>query len=145
MSQHDRAAHFGLEKLSDAGLTLADPSQDIRGRTVTDRQGEKLGHVSGLFIDAEERKVRMIELHAGGFLGVGDRHFLLPIETVRAVTPDDVCVEETREHILGAPAYDPMLVEPPTAASLQSHYDHYGVAPHWSTGSPSSEPPAQQF
>ena len=145
MNQHDRPADFGLEKLSDAGLTLADRSQDIRGRTVVDRQGERLGHVSGLFIDTKERKVRMMELRAGGFLGLGDRHFLLPIETVLTVTADEVRVGETRERILGAPLYDPMLVEPPTSASLQSHYDHYGVSASWSTGGTSSESPTHQF
>ena len=145
MSQHDRPADFGLEKLSDAGLTLADPSQDIRGRTVVDHQGEQLGHVSGLFIDTKERKVRVMEVRAGGFLGLGDRHFLLPIETVLSVTADEVHVGETRERILGAPVYDPMLIERPTAASLQSHYDHYGVSPSWSTGGTSSDSPTHQF
>ena len=144
MNQPD-PAHFGLERLSDAGLNLADPAQDIRGRAVVDCDGERLGHVSGLFIDAEHRKVRMMELRAGGFLGIGERHFLLPIETVRAVTADDVRVGETRARILQAPIYDPQLVESPTSASLQSHYDHYGVTPTWSTGASSSEPPTQQF
>jgi hypothetical protein len=144
MSQEERLAQFGLEKLSDAGLTLADPSQDIRGRKIVDRQGEQIGHVSDLFID-EERKVRMMEVRAGGFLGLGDRHFLLPIETVLSATAGEVIVGATREHIVGAPVYDPRLVERPTSASLQSHYDHYGVNPRWSTGSPSAESPTQQF
>lgn len=104
-----------------------------------------MGSVSELFVDAEHRKVRMIELRAGGFLGIGERHFLLPIETVRAVSANEVRVGEARNRILEAPVYDPMLVDSPTAASLQSHYDHYGVTPTWSTGASSSEPPPQQF
>jgi sporulation protein YlmC with PRC-barrel domain len=144
MSQHN-PAHFGLEKLSDAGLTIADPSQDTRGRTVVDCDGVRLGHVSGLFIDVEHRKVRMMELRSGGFHGIGDRHFLIPIETVRAVTADEVHIGETSGRLLEAPVYDPLLVEPPTSASLQSHYDHYGVTPTWSTGASSSESPTQQF
>ena len=145
MSEHDRPADFGLEKLSDAGLTLADPSQDIRGRTVVDRQGEHIGHVSGLFIDTEERKVRLMEVRAGGVLGLGDRHFLLPIETVLGVTADAVQVGQTRDRIVGAPVYDPALAALPSSEPLQSHYDHYGVTPSWSTGSTSSESPTQQF
>ena len=131
---------------SGALTNIADRSQDIRGpRTVVDRQGEHIGHVSGLFIDTKERKVRVMELRAGGVLGLGDRHFLLPIETVLAVTADEVRVGETRARILGAPVYDPVLVERPTAASLQSHYDHYGVTPSWSSGRTSSESPTQRF
>jgi len=144
MSQHD-PAHVSLEKLSDAGLTLADTSQDTRGRLVVDCDGERLGHVSGIFIDVEHRKVRLLEMRAGGFLGIGERHFLIPIEAVRVVTADEVRVGETRDHILAAPVYDPTLVEPPTSASLQSHYDHYGVTSTWSTGASSSGSPTQQF
>ncbi len=139
-SQHD-PAHFALEKLSDAGLALADPSQDTRGRLVVDCDGVRLGHVSGIFIDVwNTRKVRLIEMRRAG--GVSRdrraRHFVLPIEVVRAVTADEVRVGETRDRILASPVYDPMLVEPPTSASLQSHYDHYGVTPTWSTGASSS-------
>lgn len=144
MSEHDRSAHFGLVKLNEAGLTVADPAQDIRGRTVVDRAGEAIGHVSDLFVDDRER-VRLVEVRAGGFLGVGDRHFLLPIEAVVEVTADRVRVDRTREHIVASPAYDPQLVHAHTRESLQETYDHFGVAPSWSTGQSSPESPTQQF
>ncbi len=68
-----------LEKLRETGLALAYDAQDIRGRKVNDPNGDAVGHVSNLFIDVGERKVRMLEIRGGGFLGIGDRHVLVPV------------------------------------------------------------------
>ncbi|MGH7707592.1 MAG: PRC-barrel domain-containing protein, partial [Vulcanimicrobiaceae bacterium] len=87
-----------LVKLSAANLTLADPSQDIRHRRVVDQNGAAIGHVSELIVDRAERTLRMLQVAAGGFLGLGERHFLLPIEAVTSVTPDEVRINRTCEH-----------------------------------------------
>ena len=71
-SQHTNTE---LAKLSETDLILADSTEDIRGRKVVDSNGEDMGHVGALFIDRDERKVRLLEIRAGGFLGIGDRHF----------------------------------------------------------------------
>jgi sporulation protein YlmC with PRC-barrel domain len=123
-----------LTKLSDSGLELADPRQDIRGRKILDPNGEEIGHVSSLFIDAGEKKVRMVEIRAGGFLGIGDRHTLLPVDAITSVTPHEVHVTETRSRIAGAPAYDPALVETPTSSAWEPFYGYYGLSPYWGDG-----------
>jgi sporulation protein YlmC with PRC-barrel domain len=120
-----------LEKLSDTDLALADVDQDIRGRKVVDRNGEDIGHVSNLFIDTGERKVRMLEVRAGGFLGLGDRHFLLPVDAITSVGKDDVHVDQTREHILNSPVYDPSLIELPDHEYWEPFYGYYGLPPYW--------------
>jgi hypothetical protein len=61
--------------------------------------------------DAAERKVRILEVRAGGFLGLGDKHFLLSVDAVTSVGEDAVHVNETRERIVHSPAYDPHLVD----------------------------------
>jgi sporulation protein YlmC with PRC-barrel domain len=133
MSQSENSSR-PLEKLSDAGLALADKSQDIRRRKVVDADGAEIGHVSHLFIDAEERKVRMIEVAAGGFLGLGDRHFLLPVDAIVSVGDHEVRVCETRERVVGSPAYDPTLIKAPTPKHLDIFYGYYDLAPYWSAG-----------
>jgi sporulation protein YlmC with PRC-barrel domain len=85
MSQPRHTTNLKLEKLSDTNLTLAHTAEDIRGRKVLDASGSDIGHVSALFIDRGERKVRTLEIRAGGFLGLGDRHFLLPEEAITSV------------------------------------------------------------
>ncbi|HEY5085820.1 MAG TPA: PRC-barrel domain-containing protein [Gemmatimonadaceae bacterium] len=134
MSQHEDTVNIALEKLKDTTLTLSDSSQDIRGRKVIDRHDEEIGHVTALFIDKGERRVRMLEIRAGGFLGLGDRHFLLPVDAITSVAKDEVHVNETRERIVNSPAYDPNLTETPTQESWAPLYGYYGFSPFSSTG-----------
>ncbi len=122
-----RASHSQLENLNNSNLTLADESEDIRGRHVTDRDGAHIGHVSGLFIDTDESKVRMLEVRAGGFLGFGDRHVLIPVGAVISVAKNDVRVNQSREHVMNSPAYDPKLAALPGDASWDSFSGYYGL------------------
>jgi sporulation protein YlmC with PRC-barrel domain len=129
--RHDNIA---LKKLSETNLDLADPSQDIRGRKVIDRDGSETGHISALFVDEADRRVRMLEISGGGFLGMGDRHYLLPVDAIERVTKDEVRISETRERVAGSPAYDPELVDVPTRENWEPFYGYYGLSPYWGTG-----------
>ena len=123
-----------LETLSNTGLELADSSQDIRHRKVVDVHGAAIGHVSDLFIDPDERKVRMLEIRAGGFLGIGDRHVLLPVDAITSVSKDEVHVNESRERLVRSPAYDPTLIDEPTQQYWEPFYGYYGLSPYWGAG-----------
>ena len=71
MTQRPRT-ELGFVKLSDSDFVLASPEQDIRGKDVYDADGEKVGRADDLYIDGQERKVRFLEVSAGGFLGIGE-------------------------------------------------------------------------
>ena len=120
-----------LVKLTDAKLTVADPTQDIRDRKVIDQQGEEIGHVSGLFIDQAERKVRMLQVAAGGFLGMGERHVLIPVEAISNITPEQVHINQTRERVVNSPAYDPNLEKMGNLELWEPYYGYYGYTPYW--------------
>lgn len=120
-----------LVRLDDTDLTLADPADDVRGRPVIDAHGDEVGEVDGLIIDQEERRVRLLQIASGGFLGVGKQKVLVPVDAVSGVD-DTVHVDAEREQVAKAPAYDPELVlDRTTAAGI---YDYYGYAPYWNTG-----------
>jgi sporulation protein YlmC with PRC-barrel domain len=124
-----------LQNLSGSNLILANPDLDIRGRAVVDRHGVEIGHVSDLFVDASERKVRMLQIRTGGgFLGIGDRHVLLPVDAIASVAKDTVHVNETRDRVVNSPAYDPALLEAPTPKIWEPYYGYYGLLPYWGTG-----------
>jgi sporulation protein YlmC with PRC-barrel domain len=129
------ASEAPLVRLKDTGLALEDRDQDIRDRKVVDRDGKEIGHISSLFIDEDERKVRMLEIRAGGFLGIGDRHFLIPVDAITKVAKAEVHVNETLERIVLSPVYAPALVE---GAIPQKHwepfYGYYGLSPYWGDG-----------
>jgi sporulation protein YlmC with PRC-barrel domain len=123
-----------LENLNDSELTLEDSHLDIRRRKVFDKHGLDIGHVSDLFIDVADRKVRMIEVRADGLFGIGDRHFLLPVDAIVSVGKDEVHVDATRERVIGSPAYDPALLADPTPKFWEPYYGYYGLMPYWGTG-----------
>jgi sporulation protein YlmC with PRC-barrel domain len=123
--------HAELEKLDDSGLELDDYTQDLRGRKVVDRDGAQIGHVSNLFIDRSERKVRMLEIRTGGFLGIGERHVVLPIDSILRVSKDLVTVRDVRAFVAASPAYDPKLVVDPRQEAWAPFYGYYGVTPYW--------------
>ncbi len=133
MSQQ-RAARSQLENLNNTNLVLADAAEDIRGRRVIDRHGVEIGYTSSLFIDTVERKVRMLEVHAGGFLGLGERHVLVPVGAVASVAKHGVRVNQSREHVLSSPAYDPTLIQLPVSGCWEPFYGYYGLPPYGGFG-----------
>ncbi len=98
-----------LRTLRDIGETVSDDDQHIRGRMVKDLDGRDLGTIDGLLVDAEADKVRFIEVASGGFLGLGETKSLIPVEAITKITDHEVHISHTREHVAGAPPYDPEL------------------------------------
>jgi len=120
-----------LTKFSDSDLVLEDDRLDIRGRKVIDAAGKAIGHVRALFIDDAAKKVRLLEIAGGGFLGIADQHFLLPIDAVTKVTATLVYVNESGARVLSSPAYDPTLIQPYNRQYWEPFYGYYGRAPYW--------------
>jgi sporulation protein YlmC with PRC-barrel domain len=71
-----------LMRLSDTELTVADPAEDIRGRTVLDHNGEEISDVNDLLIDNHEKRVRFLAVASGGYLGLGQTKFLIPVDAI---------------------------------------------------------------
>lgn len=120
-----------LERMSETDLTLTDPAQDVCGRDVKDRHGDDVGHVDDLLIDADSR-VRYLRIAAGGFLGIGEHTFLIPVDAISKIDTDHVHVDQTRDHLSKTPAYDPELTY--DEDYYTNLYGYYGHAPYWSPG-----------
>lgn len=129
MSETDKAK---LVRLSDTDFTLGASEEDIRGHRVFDGSGEEIGHVNDLLVDEREVKVRFLEVAAGGFLGLGERKFLIPVDAVTRIERDEVHVDQTREHVIAAPEYDPEVVQEETY--WNDLYGYWGYAPFWTPG-----------
>jgi sporulation protein YlmC with PRC-barrel domain len=69
----------------------------MRGLEVYDITDEQIGTVEDLYVDREARQARFVVVSAGGFLGVGKKHFLVPTEEVsRDMGEEQVTVTEPR-------------------------------------------------
>lgn len=121
-----------LEKLSDAHLTVQDPNEDIRGRKVLDKNGDDVGTVQDLLIDGQEHKVRLMQVGSGGFLGIGETTVLIPIDAITRIADNAVHINQTREHVIRAPAYDPALTN--DQQYWGNIYGYYGYGPFWDMG-----------
>ena len=118
----------GLVRLSDSGLVPEDLTQDVRGLDVYDRDGDQIGTVDDLYADAEERKVRFLDVSAGGFLGLGEKCFLVPVEAVGEVCKDGVVVvDQGRRKVAGSPPFDAEVV--PQPSYQREVYEYYGYLP----------------
>ena len=114
-----------LRSLRDTDRTISSSDQDIRGRMVKDKDGRDLGRIEDLLVDDIERKVRFMEVATGGFLGFGESKSFIPIDAITRMTPDEVYISHTREHVAGAPRYDPDLV-PSDLHYFFNLYPYYG-------------------
>jgi sporulation protein YlmC with PRC-barrel domain len=121
-----------LMRLGDSDQTLADPTDDIRGRKVVDRDGHEIGKVDDLLIDVEHRKVRLLGVAHGGLFGIGATPLFVPVETVERVTDEVVGIDRSREQVAAAPGYDPELVD--RDEYFTNLYGYYGYAPYWAPG-----------
>ena len=107
--------------LTDAGLELADISDDVRRRTAWIATAE-VGKVDGLITDETERKVRFLEVGSGGFLGLGEKRQLVPVEAITGVDEDAVRTSAERHRLRAV--YDPEVV--PERRYYEGVYGYYG-------------------
>ncbi len=128
----DTARMGTIVSLRDANLTVADPSEDVRGFEVIDRHGEKIGDVDDLLLDLDEKRVRFLRVAHGGFLGIGEEHFLVPVDAVTQIRADRVHIDRERGGIGDAPGYSPELAEQPDYYG--DVYGYWGYGPYWASG-----------
>lgn len=132
MTTADAHQEPALIKLSDTGMEIPDPEEDIRGKTVIDNHGSKLGKVADLLVDDGLRHVRFMLVEHGGILGIGATESFIPVDTITEVIADEVHVDTDLKTVAGIPEYDPDIESKPR--SYRETYDYYGVTPFWDPG-----------
>jgi|SRR5579859_1617604 len=121
-----------LREIGAEGLTVSDPAEDVRGRKVLDTADEHIGDVDDLLVEHGKHIVRFLRVATGGFLGLGETKFLIPVDAITSIDDEAVHVNQTREHVASGPRYDPDLINKPH--HLANVYEHYGSVPFWAEG-----------
>jgi sporulation protein YlmC with PRC-barrel domain len=97
-----------LINLNDTNLHLEESWQDLRGLDVYDANDDQIGSVEDVYVDRERREARLLDVSAGGMLGIGKKHFLVPVEDVRRdLDGDRLTVEHPKEKVMKSPEFDP--------------------------------------
>ncbi|GGL05934.1 PRC-barrel domain-containing protein [Mangrovihabitans endophyticus] len=121
-----------LVKMSDSSKTIADSDNDIRNRTVVDRDGSEVGFIEDLLIDSQDEKIRFLRVEHGGILGFGATPSFIPIEAITSVDEEKVHIDQSKGQVAEAPRYDPELVD--ESEYYNDVYGYYGYPPFWAPG-----------
>jgi sporulation protein YlmC with PRC-barrel domain len=129
---HPTRAGIGLIRLGESDFVPANLEDDLRGKDVYDEGGQHVGSVEDLYVDRQEREVRFLEVGVGGFLGIGEKRFLVPVESVVKVAEGWVAIEADRTEKVEGPAPFDTKVAPPPADDHRA--EDYASPPYGDTG-----------
>lgn len=107
----------------------------LMGDDVYNPQGEKLGTIKELMLDIDLGRVAYAVLSFGGILGMGDKLFAIPFESLRLnAEKEHFTLDVPKERLKEAPGFDKDNW-PSTADRTWGREIHtfYGVEPYWET------------
>jgi sporulation protein YlmC with PRC-barrel domain len=107
----------------------------IIGNKVVNADGELLGTIKDLVIDLDDAQIAYVVLSFGGWLGLGDKLFAIPLEALTFDTRENrVILDVDKEVLKNAPGFDKDKW-PDTAQYeagwLLDIYEYYGYSPYW--------------
>lgn len=77
------------------------------GENVNDAQGDKLGEIKDLVIDANSRTIRYAVLAHGGVMGIGEKQFAYPVSMLKTKAgSDDLVLNVSKDKLENAPGFD---------------------------------------
>jgi sporulation protein YlmC with PRC-barrel domain len=107
----------------------------IVGNKVVNREGEQLGNIKDLMIDLDDAQIAYAVLSFGGFLGLGDKLFAIPLEALTFGTEDHTAIlDMDKEALKSAPGFDKDHWPDDAqyeAGWLLDIYEYYGYSPYW--------------
>ena len=112
-------------------------ASSLIGDKVRNSQGEDLGKIEEFMIDLNTGCVAYAVLSFGGFLGLGDKLFAIPIQAL-SLDEDEKCfvLNVEKDRLKNATGFDkdswPDMADQKWSSQL---YDYYGYEPYWKTGS----------
>jgi hypothetical protein len=100
------------------------PHQELRQKSVFDSGSRHIGQVGNLYVD-DNRDLQFIDVVTSGFLGLGKKHHLVPVEAITDEAPGSVTLEVDQGAVESAPDFPNPQVGPDD--SLQRAVrEHYG-------------------
>lgn len=82
-------------------------SSSLTGNSVRNADGEDLGKIEDFMLDTSTGEVSYAVLSFGGFLGIGNKLFAVPMQAMRLDPENEAFViDETKERLEHAPGFD---------------------------------------
>ncbi len=107
----------------------------ILGNKVINTERQQLGTIKELMVDLDDAQIAYAVLSFGGFLGVGDKLFAIPLEAL-TIDPQDhtIILDVDKEVLKNAPGFDKDHWPDDAqyeAGWLLDIYEYYGYSPYW--------------
>ena len=103
--------------------------EKIIGSKVINAKGETLGKIEDLVVDIDTGRIVYAVLESGGFLGIGDKLFPVPWESLAALPSEGIFfLNQSKEQMEKAPAFDKKNL--PDMGDMrwgEGIYKHYGI------------------
>ena len=81
------------------------PQRELRQREVFDSGDSLIGYVANIYVD-DDGTSRFVDVATGGFMGLGTKHRLVPVETIAEGDPGSITLRVDRHTVEGAPTLD---------------------------------------
>src|ERR1044071_7377379 len=113
-------------------------ANDLIGKNVTNPAGERMGDIKDLVIDVDSGKIVHAALDFGGFLGMGDKLFAVPWQSL-GMTPDGkkFTLDVPKDRLKNAPGFDqkhwPNMADRQFVTDV---YNYYIQKPYWEVKAP---------
>ena len=113
-------------------MTTMLSATSIVGDAVRNNQNEDLGKIEDLMIDTVRGDVQYAVLSFGGFLGIGDKLFAVPMEQLKLDAGNKCFVLNVpKEQLKNAPGFDkdnwPSFADTAFQRQVGDYYSRYGV------------------
>ncbi|HET8866424.1 MAG TPA: PRC-barrel domain-containing protein [Gracilimonas sp.] len=104
-------------------------SSTITGQNVHNLNDENIGEIKDLMIDLNNAEIAYAVLSFGGFMGIGNKLFAIPMEALQFSDNDDtIRLDVNKEKLEHAPSFDkdnwPMTADNQFMDSVYSHYGY---------------------
>jgi sporulation protein YlmC with PRC-barrel domain len=105
----------------------------LEGNEVVNQAGEDLGKIETFMIDPEEGRIVYAVLSFGGFLGMTEKFFAIPMQALTLVPNEHKFrLNESKERLKNAPGFDkdhwPEMSDLEWGTTI---HDYYGYDPYW--------------
>jgi sporulation protein YlmC with PRC-barrel domain len=111
-------------------------ASSLKGNKVMNSAGEDLGNIEDFMIDLKSGCLTYAVLSFGGFLGMGDKLFAIPMEAF-SLDEDNQCfiLNVSKDKLKNAQGFDksnwPDFADQTWGSCI---YDYYGYKPYWKSG-----------
>ena len=106
----------------------------IKTDRVVDTAGEDLGRIEEIMIDLDNGRVAYAVMSFGGFLGMSDKLFAIPLQALKLRPHEHAFTLDIPKNVLEkAEGFDKDRW-PLTRDELSGSYTYYGYQPYWQTG-----------